>query len=420
MSDDEAPDLIALEGEVKTESVSDTVPGTTPVPVPVCILTGWLGAGKTTLLTRLVKEVGASGKKIAIIQNEASALGVEEALLLKDDSGLFGEMLELGNGCVCCSVKADFALAVETLMKKRKFDYVFLECSGLADPGPLAKMFWVDAELESHIYLDSIVTLVDAKHLESHLSDKQAHSNQVVRQIAFADVIILNKLDLVDSSQVDRLKAKLGTLNAGAKICGTTRSAVDLNDILYIKGFESANAVKFAASTSTAINNNTHCSTHHSHNGKACSQSCFQSTDDHVHDTTISSLVLTLNGRVDETKVTKWLGDLLWKHSYDSLSTAESKEVKAKHTEREEDIEKQEKKQTEQDNEMEIFRMKGLFWVASQKQPYFLQGVSETFEFWPSELSVVAVDMSVDENRVVVIGRNLDSELLQNGLDACL
>lgn len=346
--------------------------------VPLCIITGWLGAGKTTLVSHLLAHFGSQGKKIAVVQNEGTAMGVEDALRLQDDSGLFGEILELANGCVCCSIKSDFALALETLVKKAKFDYIFLECSGLADAGPLARMFWVDEELESNIYLDSIVTVVDAKFLESHLHDHLPHSRQVVRQIAFADRIVLNKVDLVSSENLTNLMARLHAINSTAQICTTHRSQVIIDDILYVSAFEAADAVKKSS--------------------LATPHMAVIDQDDHFHDHSITSLVLE-GGEVDVKAMRQWLADLLWVYEGESQENASTDRPNAK------------------DLGMEIFRMKALLAVSGETQQYFLQGVQELFELnpgsssWPKNITPYS--------KMIVIGRNLDSAYLRKGFAAC-
>ena len=182
-------------------------------------------------------------KKIAIIQNEFSSLGVEEDLILKDNEE-FGEILELPNGCVCCSVKTSFIVAIEQLVLKQKFDYIIVECSGLADPGPLATMFWVDSEeLESPVYLDSIISVCDSTTILSDLyENKQQHSAQVIEQLAYADLILLNKMDKYrkkssSNNTLPQIDHILNQINSSAKIVKTIHSQVNINEILNIRAF---------------------------------------------------------------------------------------------------------------------------------------------------------------------------------------
>lgn len=191
---------------------------------------------KTTLLTRILSYFTSRGKTLAIVQNEASGFGVEQGLALQDEGGAFSSMLEIGDGCVCCSVKSNFILGVEELLRKRRFDYVILECSGLADPGPLAQMFWVDPELESSVYLDGIISLVDGKNFLAHLrSLHELESAQVVHQIAYADRVVLNKMDLVPNEEERReCIEQIRNINQAEIYC-TTKSDVDIELILNIK-----------------------------------------------------------------------------------------------------------------------------------------------------------------------------------------
>ena len=199
---------------------------------PVTIITGFLGAGKSTLLKHVLAT--RHGLKIAVIQNELSATAGLEASTIRGPNGEeFAEWLELANGCVCCSVRDDFVNAIERLMEvKGRFDYVLIETTGMADPGPVAETFWLDAELESPLQLDGIVTLVDAQHLSRHLGELEA-----CRQIGCADALLLNKCDVVDDAHLDALSAELRQLNALAPIHRTTRSSVDLSAILNLGAF---------------------------------------------------------------------------------------------------------------------------------------------------------------------------------------
>lgn len=197
--------------------------------IPVTVLTGFLGSGKTTLLNRILSE--NHGKRIAVIENEFGEIGVDNDLVI----GAEEEIFEMNNGCICCTVRGDLIRILSNLMKRRdKFDHIMIETTGMADPGPVAQTFFMDDELREALSLDGVVTLVDSKHVLLHIED----SDEVKEQIAFADVILLNKIDLASSAELDQLESRIHSMNAAAKIFRTRDAAINMDKVLNLGGFD--------------------------------------------------------------------------------------------------------------------------------------------------------------------------------------
>ncbi len=203
--------------------------------IPVTVLTGFLGSGKTTLLNRILSE--NHGKRIAVIENEFGEVGVDHELVI----GSQEEIFETSNGCICCTVRGDLIRVLRQLLKRRdRFDYIVIETTGLADPGPVAQTFFVDEDLKEEFVLDAIVTLVDAHHLPAQLRREVAAAEQV----GFADVVLLNKTDLVDETTLARLTRELRSINGTAKFLRCERAAVPLDQVLGLGAFDLERALK--------------------------------------------------------------------------------------------------------------------------------------------------------------------------------
>ncbi len=203
--------------------------------IPVTILTGFLGSGKTTLLNRILTE--HHGKRIAVIENEFGEVGIDQGLVINADE----EVFEMSNGCICCTVRGDLIRVLGNLMKRRdKFDYVLVETTGLADPGPVAQTFFMDDEIREEFSLDGIVTLVDALHINQQLD----RGGESIEQVAFADVLVLNKTDLVADETLDAIESRLGEINRMTKVTRAEFGRVPVDDVINLNAFDLDHALK--------------------------------------------------------------------------------------------------------------------------------------------------------------------------------
>ena len=197
--------------------------------IPVTVLTGFLGSGKTTLLNRILSE--QHGKRIAVIENEFGEVAVDHELVI----GAQEEIFETANGCICCTVRGDLIRVLGALRKRReRFDYILVETTGLADPGPVAQTFFADEDLREDFRLDAIVALVDARHITGQL----AREAIAAEQVGFADLLLLNKTDLVSEAELTRVERSLRAINATARIVRTRRARLPLNEVLDLGAFD--------------------------------------------------------------------------------------------------------------------------------------------------------------------------------------
>ena len=342
---------------------------------PVTVLTGYLGAGKTTLLNRILSE--DHGKRYAVIVNEFGEIGIDTDLVVGADE----EVFEMNNGCVCCTVRGDLIRVVQGLMKRQTrggggFDGIVIETTGLADPGPVAQTFFVDEEVRAKAKLDSVTTVVDAKHILLRLSD----SREAAEQIAFADQIVLNKTDLVSEGDLALIEARLRRLNPLAPIHRATRSDVPLEAILGRGGFDLDRILTLEPEFLNPAHgepghvHDDHCDDHDHDHGHE------HHHHDHEHDDDIKGVALTLDRPVDAQRITAWLNDLLARQGPD------------------------------------ILRAKGILNVKGDDRRLVFQAVHMILE------GDFQRDWKAGENRtsrMVFIGRNLDEALLRVGFQSC-
>ncbi|WP_333586263.1 CobW family GTP-binding protein [Phenylobacterium sp.] len=344
---------------------------------PVTVLTGYLGAGKTTLLNRILSE--DHGKRYAVIVNEFGEVGIDNELIVGADE----EVFEMNNGCVCCTVRGDLIRVLSGLMKRKGgFDAIIVETTGLADPGPVAQTFFVDDDVRAKAQLDSVTTVVDAKHLPLRLAD----SHEAVEQIAFADQIILNKTDLVSTEELAAVEAQIRRINPLAPIHRAQRSNVPLDAVLGRGGFDLERITGLdpeflnpAHGEPGHVHDETcdhhdHDHDHHHHDHG------HDHGHDHVAEAGIRGVALTLERPLNGTRVTRWLNDLL------------------------------------QDQGPDILRAKGILDVAGEDRRLVFQAVHMILE------GDFQRDWRPDEprfSRMVFIGRNLDEAKLRQGFEAC-
>ncbi|KAJ3233345.1 hypothetical protein HDU81_002326 [Chytriomyces hyalinus] len=383
-------------------------------PVPVTIVTGFLGSGKTTLVTRILTDQ-THGKRIAVLLNEfGDSAGIDKSLTVGQNGQEAEEWLELNNGCMCCEVKEAGVKAIESLMKKRgKFDYILLETTGLADPGPIAEMFWLDDAVQSDIYLDGIVTLIDSKHALADLNaiKEDGRINECVKQIAMSDRIIFSKSDLVSVEDMEVLEKQVMAINSAALRKKAVRGDVGIDFLLDLHAFDDRTKGWFDTLPGTNDGeaeedlNHCHdasCSDHATHAHAANRK---HQVDESVK-TVMFQIPVTLT--VDMPLLETWLQKLLWTRSIPSpepeTSPSSSNSALVQPA-------------SSANNNIDVIRLKALLHIGGRKKKV-IQAVHELYDkFDAGEWR--ADDVMEDGGKVVLIGRGLNKSALCDSFLSC-
>jgi G3E family GTPase len=347
-----------------------------PIPdssakIPVTVLTGYLGAGKTTLLNRILSE--PHGKKFAVIVNEFGEIGIDNELVVNADE----EVFEMNNGCICCTVRGDLVRIIDGLMRRKgKFDAIIVETTGLADPAPVAQTFFMDEAVGAKTRLDAVVTVADAKWLSDRLKDAPEAKNQ----IAFADVILLNKTDLVTPEELRELEARIRGLNPYARLHRTERAKIDISEVLGRNAFDLDRILTIEPDF---LQGEDHDHDHHHDHGDHAHGAHHHHGNGlkHYHDEDMQSVALRTDKALDPDKFFPWIQDLVAK---DGPS---------------------------------ILRCKGILSFKDDPERFVFQGVHMILDGdhqrpWRPE--------EVRDSRIVFIGRNLPEDKIRQGFESCI
>jgi G3E family GTPase len=338
--------------------------------IPVTVLTGYLGAGKTTLLNRILSE--QHGQKYAVIVNEFGEIGIDNDLIV----GVDEEIFEMNNGCICCTVRGDLIRIIQGLMRRKgKFDAIIVETTGLADPAPVAQTFFVDEEIGRKAKLDAVVTVADAMWLKDRLRDAPEAKNQ----IAFADVILLNKTDLVSAADLREIEARIRAINPYATLHHTQRCAVPLPAVLNRNAFDLDRILEVEPKFLDGGDDHHHHDHdhHHDHGGHDRGHGGLQ----HFHDEDMKSLSLSTDKALDPEKFFPWIQSLV------------------------------------QQEGQNILRSKGILSFKDDPKRFAFQGVHMMLDGDHQR------DWRVSEkreSRIVFIGRELPETIIRKGFEACV
>ena len=341
--------------------------------VPVTVLTGYLGSGKTTLLNWILRSKD-HGLRVAVIENEFGAVGVDDALVRNKVVEGEEEIFEMNNGCVCCTVRGDLIRILGKILsrgegggdegEKKKIDAIIIETTGLADPAPVAQTFFMDDTIKAKARLDAIITVVDAKHILQHLDEVKPDGveNEAEEQVVFADRLLVNKIDLVDEDHLQKVETRLRSINASCRQLRCQNGKVPLAQVLGISGFDLDRVLKmepgFLAEAADGA--------HHHH-----------------HDSNISSVGIHEAGELDLMKLNEWVSTFLRTRGSD------------------------------------IYRMKGVFAIEGLECKFVFQGVHMIFDGKPME-EAPWKEGEEKVNRAVFIGRNLDKDAIMASFRSCL